>query len=182
MSAERLEFSQVIEGLFVRGLKGRVDDALRAQLKGAGIDLSNSLLPAYPSAVFAKGVELAAKHLHPDLPYERAVNQLGRAFFRGYVGTLVGAAMFQVMKLIGPRRTLQRMQRNFRTGTNYVTTRFVALGPTEVDLWFNEVNGLPTFYQGVMEEGAGLIGATNVSVIHRPDPAGGTWFHVKWAE
>ena len=40
-------------------------------------------------------------------------------------------------------KCIERMQRNFRTDNNYVETRFQQFGPEHVELWFNEVNGLP---------------------------------------
>ena len=108
------------------------------------------------------------------------MNALGRVFFGGYTSTVIGQAMLTMMRLIGPKRSLERMQRNFRTGGNYIETRFRELGPNHVELWFNEVNGMPSYVQGIIEAGAEQIGARNVRVEYRPEPEGGVLYTVIW--
>ncbi len=179
--AEQLEFAHVFEGLFMRGLKDHLDDRLKARLKEKGLDLSKPLDPAYPSHVLSDCIIVAAQTVYPSLPLDQALNAVGHAFFRGYTGTMLGQAMLQLLRLLGPRRTLERMQRNFRTGNNYMETRFKALGPQNVELWFNETRGIPAYFQGILEQGGNDIGAKNMQVSYRDDPAGGTWFAVTWA-
>ncbi len=54
------------------------------------------------------------------------------------------------------------------------------LGPQNVELWFNETKGIPPYFQGILEQGGAAIGAKNMQVSFRDDPAGGTWFAVTW--
>lgn len=101
---------------------------------------------------------------------------------RGYVETLLGRAMVQVMKVVGPRRSLERMQRNFRTGSNYIETRFTSLGKGQAELWFNDVSGIPDFYAGVMSAGGRLAAAGNVRVTVHPSTDESCRFLVEWDE
>lgn len=39
----------------------------------------------------------------------------------------------RLLQVLGPRRTLQRAQKNFRTGNNYTEVRFSDVSPTEMD-------------------------------------------------
>ena len=109
-SAQPLDFGQVYEGLFVRGLRGRL-----------------TLQPAYPSSVLPACIVLTAQTLYPTEPLEQALKVIGRTFFLGFIDTLLGRAMLGLLRIIGPRRSLERMQRNFRTGSNYIETRFLSL-------------------------------------------------------
>lgn len=179
MSDERLWFDQAIEGLWLRALGGRVTPALRASLKDAGLDLDR-LLPGYPAATVARCVKLTAAALFPGQPEDDALREVGRLFLTGYQQTLIGRAVLQVLKLIGPRRSLQRMQTNFRS-VNYVKTRFTELGPTRAEVWFNHVDGMPAYFAGIIEQGGVLSGAKAVTVTWQEKDGGGA-FLVEWTQ
>ncbi len=138
MNSEPLDFAHVFEGLFLRGLRGQLDAELMRRVKEKGVDLSKPLEPAYPAHVLVDCLTVAAQTLYPNQTLERGINTLGHVFFRSYVDTFMGRAMLSVLRMVGPRRTLERMQRNFRTGNNYIETRFVSVAPGHAELWFNE--------------------------------------------
>jgi len=96
--------------------------------------------------------------------------------------TLMGKALAPVMRALGPRRTLLRMERNFRSGSNYVAVRAEATGPAELLLHFNEVHGIPGYYAGIIEQGAALTGAKDTTVEVLPAPAPGCALRVRWKE
>jgi len=80
-------------------------------------------LPAYPAE---KDEPLGDHHgddALPALERDEALERLGEDFFRGFSSTLIGQALKAMMRVIGTRRSLQRMERNFRTGNNYMETR-----------------------------------------------------------
>ncbi len=178
---EQLEFSQTIDGLFLRGLDALNNPVLLAKLKAKGLDLSRPLEPAYPASLVAACLQVAAEVVYPSVPKDQALNRVGRAFFRGYTDTMMGKAMLALMKIIGPMRTLERMQRNFRTGNNYIETRFRVIGQTHAELWFNQVYGAPTYIQGILEAGAVAIEAKDMVVTFREAPESGTWFNLVWS-
>lgn len=175
---ERLWFDAAIEGLWRKALGPRITPQLRAAMRAEGIDL-DKLLPGYPAPVVARCIALTAATLFPGRPPDDAQREIGRLFLLGYEQTLIGRAVIQVLKLIGPRRSLERMQTNFRS-VNYVKTKFTALGPTRAEVWFNEVDGIPGYFAGIIEQGGAFAGAKDVTVTWAARD-GGCAFSVAWA-
>ena len=175
---EKLWFQSAVEGLLVRGVGARMTSALRAKLREGGVDLDR-LEPAYPQATMTRAVEVVVNELFQDRTRDEGLRELGRVFMRGYAETFIGAAMVQIMKVIGARRTLERMQRNFRNGTNFIETKFEAVGEKAATLWINDVSGMPTFYAGILEEGGRMTGVVATVAIESPTDTGCT-FRVSW--
>lgn len=155
--------------------------ALERQLAGLGIEL-RALRPSYPSPVVKQAVDAVAEHLFAELAGAPAQRSVGKLFIAGYGKTFVGAAMLAMMRVIGPRLTLERMQRNFRTGTNFIVTQFTSLGPLSAQVWFNDSAGMPEFYAGIIEAGAAYTGARDSKVSCRPHDDGSCTIQVDWAE
>jgi uncharacterized protein (TIGR02265 family) len=179
---QRLHFEQVVDGLWFRALKPRISPSLRAALKEKGLDLDKPLEPAYPAEKMHEWVALTAAQLYPTMGKDDALKQLGVDFFRGYTSTFIGAAMKTMMRVLGVRRSLERMERNFRTGNNFMQTRFTPVGTGEVSLWFNDVNGLPAYYAGMLEEGGRATGAADIKVTWTNAPEQGCTYQVRWKE
>ena len=181
MTTEKVWFSQAIEGLFIRGVGDAMTPQLRAELLALGIDL-HKLLPGYANEPVIRAIRLTARTLNPQLGEAGGLYALGVTFMNGYVATLIGSAMVQVMKVIGPRRSLQRMERNFRSGNNFIETKFSAVGPTSAEVWFNDVNGVPDFFAGILTQGGVLAGAKDQRLKYsQPTPPACT-FHIEWSE
>lgn len=176
---EKLIFAQTFEGL-LRSFHAQLSPRLASGLRQRGLDPMAALLPAYPQSVFIEVVTFVAGELHPGLPPEEAIAAVGRGFMDGYGETMVGRAMLAMMRLIGPRRTLERVTRQFRTGNNFSETRLTEVGPTEYQLWVNEVR-LPGWYIGILSRGLELAGAQGVRVELLALEAGGGRFCVKWS-
>lgn len=160
--SERLVFAHTVEGLFGRGLVGRISPQLKEQLRRAGLDLDRPLLPAYPLETWSRCISLAAEALYPGDSRESALRKVGERMIDGYLETTLGGAMFGLLRLLGPHRTLGRMQKNFRSANNYTEVRLTEVGPNEADLWMNEPGLLRYFMEGVLL--AGLRGAGNQDV------------------
>lgn len=174
---EPMMFSQAVEGL-LRAIGGRLDDASRAHLKQLGLDVTQ-LEPAYPLEVWTNVMRYGASLVAPSLPPPQQMFELGRRFIDGYGATLVGKAMLTALKVLGPRRTLERMNRNFRTGNNYTETRLEPKGPTEYHLWLNSVKE-PEFYRGMLTAGLERSGAQGVELQTIEHDATGAKFLVRW--
>ncbi len=159
---ENLVFAQTFEGL-LRSVQGHLTPPVVAGLKARGLDVSRPLLPAYPLSLFAEVVTFLAEQLHPGLESEAAVVLIARHFMDAYGETMVGRAMMAMIRLIGPRRALERVTRQFRTANNYSETRLLARGPTEYELWVNDVR-MPGWYIGIVSRGLELAGGKNVKV------------------
>lgn len=176
---EKLWFSQSIEGLFVRGVGDRMTPALRAQF--IGIDVKN-LQPGYDDAVVTRAIRLTGEVLFADKPEPEALRAMGALFMHGFAQTLMGKALVQFMKVLGPRRSLQRMERNFRTGGNYIETRFESLGEGKAQVWFNDVSGIPDFYAGIIQRGGEFAGARDMLITFEPVTNTECTFVVNWKE
>lgn len=175
---EPVVFSQAVEGL-MRAINSRLDDASRAHLASLGLDPRTRLEPAYPLAVWTNVMRYGASLVAPSSPPPQQMFELGRRFIEGYGETIVGKAMLTALKVLGPRRTLERMSRNFRSGNNYTETRLDAKGPTEFVLWFNEVKE-PEFYRGMLTAGVERSGAKGLEVHTLSHDASGATFSIRW--
>lgn len=179
--SEKLWFSAVIEGVFVKGLGERLTPALKADIKKAGIDV-DKLQPAYPLEVVHKAFDVVIPRLYADMPKEEALFELGRSSLRGYTETLLGRALLQILKLIGVRRSLLRMHTSMRSGNNFLETFSTVVSSSCVDLKFSDVSEMPSFYQGILEEGGRMAHAKNlrVSTLLSEPPA--HVYRVEWDE
>jgi uncharacterized protein (TIGR02265 family) len=176
---ERLIFAQTFDGLR-EAVGARLSPATLEALKALGVDFTAPFRPAYPKDTFVAVIERIARDLHPELGLEAGVAAIGRAFMDGYGHTMVGRAMLAMLRLIGPRRSLERLGRNFRTGNNFSETRLVALGDRDFELWCNEVAS-PGWYFGIIGRGLELAGARDVKVVIVDRPDAGATFRIRWS-
>jgi uncharacterized protein (TIGR02265 family) len=181
MADQLLIFSHAVEGLFSRGLAGRVTPELRARLREVGVDLDHTLLPAYPRETWARCIQLAAETLLPHEPPEVAWRLLGERMVDGYQETFVGRAMFATLRLLGPRRVLGRTRQNLRSANNYTEVRVADLAPTVVELWLNETHPtLRVFCQGLLLAGMRASGAQDPMVECLLADDTGVTFRATW--
>lgn len=164
---EKLVFEHTLEGLFVRGLVGRVTPTLRERLKEVGVDLDRKLQPAYGFDTWCSAVRVAARELHPDVPNEVGYGLLGERMVDGYRETVLGRAAFGVIQLLGPRRGVSRARQMFRSGNNYTEVRLEDVSSTEVDLWMNEAGAIRYFTRGALLAGLRATGARTPEVLVR---------------
>jgi uncharacterized protein (TIGR02265 family) len=175
---EAVIFEQTVQGL-LRTAGGRpLPPDAQARLAALGI-VEGRLLPAYPLAAYVEALAVVRKALFGALPEEEGSFALGRAFLRSYEGTLLGRALLATCRVLGPRRVLARMTRNFRTANNYTETRLEELGGGRYALWFNRTVNTH-YYRGLLHEAVVQAGGQNPEVqVHSHGP-GGTVFHVRW--
>lgn len=176
---EPLVFATAVEGLYLRGLKGRVTPALKDRLRALGLDLDKPLLPGYPLQVWADGLCTTAELLYPDLPRDQGIAELGRATIQGLRETTMGLALFPIFKLIGPQRLLRRMTRNLQSGSNFIETKLVRDEPRDAAIWLNLVRE-PGFYQGVLAAGLEAAGASKVEVQLEKRDGPARTYRVRW--
>ncbi len=178
---EQIEFARTIEGLFMKGLNADTDQVLKAKLKVAGLDFDRTLLPGYPAPLIHKWIQIAAEHLYPDLPLDEALRFVGQRSIPGLEDNLIGRALISGLKLLGPRRSLDRVQRIFRNNGNYQEITSTPISDTSTRLTISYGFGLPGFYQGVFEQCLLLIGAKKVEVKIVPSPPPIVVLEASWA-
>ncbi len=178
---EELDFRTTMEALFVDALGTQLPPALKDRLRAEGLDLEK-LAPAYPRQVFSRCCRLTAEALYPHEPVDESLRALGRQMIEGYSRSLIGRAVVGVFKVVGVRRGLDRVTRAFRHGDNYTVTRFTPLSDHEAELWFNQVNGQPTFTQGALEACLSWVGAKDGQVeIVRTDGME-CLYRIRWSD
>ena len=154
---EQLIFSGSIEALMkvvaAHKLSAETMKALAAMRMGPGFKIE----PAYPARDWAKAVKLIGAELFPGLPPDEQHRQLGKATVLQFADSLMGRAMFAAAKVIGARRSLERMSHNLRTGANFIETRFTVIDDRTQELWINDVSEVPGFYAGMLIAGADQI-------------------------
>ncbi len=123
-------FSTVPEGAR-KAFGARLTPKLFAELKAVGMDFEGSQA-AYPMETFLSAMQVLARGLVPGAPASEQYRLLGREFMKGYVQTALGFAIFSMAKLIGPKRTLTKLSKGFRTTGNYLECDVQDIGPNEV--------------------------------------------------
>ncbi len=177
---EKLVFSHSIEG-YLRAVRPVLDSALTAQLLTIGIDTSKALLPAYPVDVLRQALVVGARRLNPSVSEGEALIRLGRRYVEGYGETMVGRALKTAIRLIGPKRTLDRLAKQFRTANNYSETKVTHHAPGRSELWCNDVTH-PNWYIGLVGGTLEVAGARGVKVTLRSHDAAGAVFDVEWSD
>ncbi|MBL8910165.1 MAG: DUF2378 family protein [Archangium sp.] len=159
MSSEpRVVFAAGFDSLFSKEVRARVTPALEAELLALGVNLKKPFNPAYPVEAWAGSVKACAKHLFPDAKGNEGFFELGRLTMRGFRETLIGAAIFGVMRLIGPARTLERSARTYASASNYTQVSLKRLSESSYEMGLNEAHTPPEYDMGVIDQAIELLG------------------------
>lgn len=182
MADELLIFEQTIEALFIRALGGRLSPECKARLRQAGLDVDQKLKPAYAFDAWMKFLRIAAEELYPELSLEQGSFKLGEAYMEGFRETMLGRAVLSLLRVLGPRRALARATQNFRAANNYTETRLTELGPTQAELWMNEVGSLPYFTAGILHGGLRVAGAEDIHIEPSQHDGHACVYRIRWRE
>ncbi|WP_224241755.1 DUF2378 family protein [Hyalangium gracile] len=182
MADELLVFEQTIEALFVRALGGRLTPECRARLRDAGLDVDQKIKPAYSFQSWMTFLRIAAEELYPKTPLPEATFKLGEAYVEGFRQTMLGRAVMSLLRVLGPRRTIARATQNFRAGNNYTETRITELGPSQFDVWMNEVGDFPEFTAGIIHAGVRMSGARELRVEPHGYDGHACTYRITWKE
>ncbi len=174
---ERVVFGTSMEGIH-RALTPPTPQEKAAFVKAGVVD--GRFASAYPLDQYMEILDACANSRFADAePLER-YTRVGRLFWAGYEKTLVGAALTALLRVLGPRRTLDRMTRNFRTANNYTECSVETLAPNHHFVRVNYV-ARPGFYLGIIESGCVRAGAKDLSVTFVESTNESPVFEVKWA-
>lgn len=153
MAGNKLIFSSSIDALLKVAIPKVKPDTLK-QLNELRMGPPFKMEPAYPAEHWARAVKLVSADLFPGLATDDQHRALGKATVLQFADTLMGKAMFAAAKVIGARRSLERMTHNLRTGANFIETRFTIIDDRTQELWINDVTDVPGFYAGLIGAGA----------------------------
>ncbi len=174
---EPVVFDAAVEG-FRRSMGRRLTPKLVEEIKVIGVDLSKPA--AIPLATWERMLRHVAIALFSELTESERYRALGHAFMQGYVETTIGRASLALGRVIGAKRTLMRMGRNFRSVTNYVEIEATEKGPTAIELktWMiplhlerhrERTDIFVSYRQGVIEETLKLLGRDGAVEISHCD-------------
>lgn len=162
---------QVLVDSLLRGLDRRATPTLRAQIKQEGLDF-DSLPDVMPIEDWVRHRRRIGALAFPEAEQPEAMRLLGLHFIRGWRNTAIGAATSAVLSLLGPVRTLTRLERAFRTTDCSIRTAVEFVGVHEALLTLDDVRGDPTYWIGVIEGGLELLRRTGTVAIHAHAPPG----------
>ena len=166
----------LLERMLVRG--NRLTPHLEMKLAAIGIRRGESA--DVPQASWRKALPLVAGELFgSDVP-EDAHRRLGALMLTSFAETLVGKALFTTLRVIGVRRGLERMAKNFRVGNNFTDSRLTGGTDNDVELWVSDVNAVPQYIRGLMEAACTAAGAkdVNVELLRYEVPAAS--YRIRW--
>lgn len=178
MSDERVVFAQSMEGLW-RALDPLTPQERAAFLK-AGVKKQGDFLPAYPLPQYIEIIDACAASRFASLQELERYTEVGRLFFSGFERTLIGAAMVSMLKVLGPRRTLQRMTRNFRTANNFTDGFVETLAPNHHHVRINYTLR-PGFYLGLLDSGCRRAGAQELQARLLETKDFSASYELRWA-
>ncbi len=179
-NADRFIYAVAVESFFLRAMDGRLDDAARARLKAAGLDLAEPLQSIYRADVFHRAVALAAEAAFPALPPEEAQYEAGRAHIDGFVQSYPGKMMAALARQIEPTTILEYTATFIRLGNNFTESRARSTGRNRMEVWMNDVGEVPGWYRGIVARGLEVANVPGVEVrIASREPPSVT-FDVGW--
>jgi uncharacterized protein (TIGR02265 family) len=176
MSTERVVFGQSMEGMF-RALKPHTPLEAAAFLK-ANVK-EDRFYPGYPVEAWLDILDACANSRFAHLDELERYAAVGRLFFLGFSQTMVGSALMAMLKILGPRRTVERMTRNLRTANNFTVGTLTSLAPNHHLVHIN-FTARPGFYLGLLESGCLRAGAQGLSVTAGETKDLATVYTLKW--
>ena len=159
----------MFEGLFQRAVTPT--GVFRDELRTADFDL-DKVQPEYPDEVWATCLKVAAKHLHPLLPYERAERELGRTFSRGFQKTLVGQVLTAVLPHLSREGTIDRVAKWVGVGSKQLSMEVTERAPKlrTLRMTTSGVTPHPYLMAGIVEDMLAGLPPPKVEVTGvRPD-------------
>jgi uncharacterized protein (TIGR02265 family) len=177
--AEALVFSSTFDAL-ARALGSRLTAEAKTRFKALGVDFdARELLPAYPYETWVKVMDLGAELVMPNASPDARHEAMGRRLVDSYSETLMGKALLTAMRVIGPRRSLERMARNLRTGNNYTEAKLSVGSDGVHQLWCSRVAST-SFYRGLLQRVVEVAGGNDVTVTPLGRDESGATFAITW--
>lgn len=177
MVTEKYVFPSLIEG-YIKGLGERFSAKTRAELKKAGLDVER-LPPAIPAEEMKTYTAIVARTAFPDSQPVEQLQLLGASMIRGWQTGLLGSAASAMIRLIGPRRALNRLDRAFSTTNNFSKAITEFVGEKEALITITDVQDIPSYWLGIFEAGIELLGLQGTVIVEKHLPPAAV-FRIRW--
>ncbi|REG33435.1 uncharacterized protein (TIGR02265 family) [Archangium gephyra] len=183
MPPEKVVFATAVEALFVRALGANLSSLARRRLSEAGLDLEKPLAVSYPLDDWKTFVHVASGALYSHLTPVEAHWWMGIHFMEGYLQTFTGRIVAELAPALGPRRMLERIGQDLRSGNNFSEVELVGHSPRHYELWMNDVlDDVPSFAAGFILRAQQLAGARGVHVDVASYDGTACTFDIRWRE
>jgi uncharacterized protein (TIGR02265 family) len=178
---DRLVYSEVVEGLIQYGLGGRVPSRLRERLGDLGLEVDR-LPSTFPVVTWLKCLRIITEELFPGVPEDEAFRRLARQHVEGYGRTLMGRATLRVMRLLGPRRMVQRLPSMLSATDNYTAGTVEERGPREFVLSLNSNLQPAAYAESLIEALLSACGAVEPRVRRQENHEDSSTYLMTWSE
>ena len=181
MNDQRVFFSHTVSAMFIDAFPPEKYPGLEERYRALGLDVKRKLLPAYEYRVWRACLLAQREVIFPGVPVADAAFQQGARYVDAFFDrTAMGGPLLLVLRLIGTRRCLDRMTRNFRSGNSFSETTFKLLAPNRAELGVNDVfSDSADYLRGIVVQGLARAGSevTMQTLRHDGDAAD---FLVEW--
>ncbi len=123
----------------------------------AGVDEKVSR-PSYPFETLNAVIRVLAEELFPGRSIDDATFELGLLSLKTYGHTVMGSALFAIIRLLGPLRIVKRLPTTFRQFNNYADVKIEITSDKSWELDHNEVGLYPHMIRGNMQAAGELFG------------------------
>lgn len=178
---DRLIYSEVVEGLIQHGLRGQVSLRLRERLRQLGLDVDR-LPSSFPVVKWWPCLHAIVEEAFPGVPTQEGFRRLARQHVEGYGRTLLGRATLRVLRLLGPRRMVQRLPNVLSSTDNYTQGTVLEREPGAWELTLNSGGHPPGYIESLFESILEACGAREPRVRRLSStPDSSTWL-LSWKE
>jgi uncharacterized protein (TIGR02265 family) len=109
----------------------------------------------YPTTVLVATLDVAARHVYPELPREEAHRKIGQRFADRYLTTIVGRIVRTLVLALGVDRFVMQLPKVVSLATSGLTAEVKKLeAPGEYLVLFKGADQSPDFIAGAFEGGA----------------------------
>lgn len=149
MSAtERVVFQNAVQAFF--RVLPPITQRARERFLALGVRPEGPYLPAYTTDQMYALEEVAAEELFPQLGRSEALQRVGELQVGGFGSTALGTALFALLRILGRRRSLERITRSWRSANNCIEATVTEVEPDVVHIWVNYVGRNPEVCLGIL--------------------------------
>lgn len=129
-----------------------------------------------------KCLRVIVEELFPGVPMEEAFRRLARQHVDGYGRTLMGRATVRVMRLLGPRRMVNRLPSMLSATDNYTAGTVEERGPREFVLSLNSNLQPAAYAEALFEALLSACGAVEPRVTRQENHEDRSSYLLTWSD
>ena len=154
--------------------------SLKSELKALGLDLDGRPRDI-EHETWARMLATTVRQLYPTSSTDDGYFRLGATIMEGYESTIMGKALFAMMRMLGPHRVIKRASESLRSGNTYSQATVKPLGGNQYEIWTNECNGNPNYIRAIVTGALQRAGAKDLQVKVLSFDGRQATFDVRWA-